>query len=75
MNGNGNILRLALPKGRMQAGVLGLLSDAGIDVRAQDRGYRPSVSLAGLEVKVLKPQNIVKMLGHGSRDAGFAGAD
>ncbi|MBW2261363.1 MAG: ATP phosphoribosyltransferase [Deltaproteobacteria bacterium] len=75
MNGNGNILRLALPKGRMQAGVLGLLTDAGIDVRVQDRGYRPSVSLAGLEVKVLKPQNIVKMLGHGSRDAGFAGAD
>ncbi len=75
MNGNGNNLRLALPKGRMQAGVFGLLSDAGIEVRARDRGYRPSVSLAGLEAKVLKPQNIVKMLAHGSRDAGFAGAD
>lgn len=75
MNGNGNILRLALPKGRMQAGVLGLLSDAGIEVRAPGRGYRPSVSLAGLEAKILKPQNIVGMLAHGSRDAGFAGAD
>ena len=75
MNGNADILRLALPKGRMQPGVLGLLSDAGIEVRAQDRGYRPSVSLAGLEAKILKPQNIVEMLAHGSRDAGFAGAD
>jgi ATP phosphoribosyltransferase len=75
MNGNGNILRLALPKGRMKAGVLGLLSDAGIEVRAQDRAYRPSVTLAGLEAKILKPQNIVEMLAHGSRDAGFAGAD
>ncbi len=75
MNGNGNILRLALPKGRMQEGVFGLLSDAGIEVQVRDRGYRPGVSLAGLEAKVLKPQNIVKMLGQGSRDAGFAGAD
>jgi ATP phosphoribosyltransferase len=75
MSSNGNILRLALPKGRMQDGVLGLLADAGIEVRAPQRGYRPSVSLPGLEAKFLKPQNIVEMLGHGSRDLGFAGAD
>lgn len=75
MSSNGNILRLALPKGRMRDGVLGLLADAGIEVRAPQRGYRPSVSLPGLEAKILKPQNIVEMLGHGSRDVGFAGAD
>jgi ATP phosphoribosyltransferase len=72
---NGTTLRLALPKGRMQDGVLGLLADAGIEVRAPGRGYRPSVSLPGLEAKILKPQNIVEMLAHGSRDVGFAGAD
>ncbi len=68
-------IRLALPKGRMQEGVLRLLGDAGIRVHQGSRGYRPSISLAGFEVKILKPQNIVEMLHFGSRDLGFAGAD
>ena len=72
---DGNPLRLALPKGRMQEGVLRLLGDAGIHVRAGERGYRPTVSLPGVEAKVLKPQNIVEMLHFGKRDVGFAGAD
>jgi ATP phosphoribosyltransferase len=55
--------------------VLTLLADAGIRVRPGARGYRPDVSLAGAEAKLLKPQNIVEMLALGSRDAGFAGAD
>src|SRR5258708_34524126 len=69
------ILRLGLPKGRMEAGVLSLLGDAGIRVRPGARGYRPDVSLPGAEAKMLKPQNIVEMLALGSRDIGFAGAD
>jgi len=71
------ILRLGLPKGRMEAGVLSLLSDAGIHVRPGGgaRGYRPDVSLPETEAKLLKPQNVVEMLAAGSRDAGFAGAD
>lgn len=68
-------IRLALPKGRMQEGVFTLLADAGIRVRAGERSYRPAVSLPGLEVKILKPQNVIEMLDAGSRDAGFAGAD
>jgi ATP phosphoribosyltransferase len=67
--------KLALPKGRMADGVRSLLADAGIDVTAPSRGYRPAISLAGFETKILKPQNIVEMLHAGSRDVGFAGAD
>src|SRR5258705_12480630 len=67
--------RIGLPKGRMESAVLPLLADAGIRVRPGARGYRPDVSLAGAEAKLLKPQNIVEMLALGSRDAGFAGAD
>jgi ATP phosphoribosyltransferase len=67
--------RIGLPKGRMESAVLTLLADAGIRVRPSARGYRPDVSLAGAEAKLLKPQNIVEMLAVGSRDAGFAGAD
>src|ERR1041385_8991988 len=68
-------LRLGLPKGRMEQGVLTLLADAGIRVRRSARGYRPDVSLPGAEAKMLKPQNIVEMLALGSRDIGFAGVD
>lgn len=68
-------LRLGLPKGRMQQGVMTLLAEAGIDVRASARDYRPTVSVPWLEAKILKPQNIIEMLHAGSRDVGFAGAD
>ena len=68
-------LRLALPKGSMQSGVLTLLGDAGISVRATARGYRPQVGLDGVEAKLLKPQSIIEMLAAGTRDLGFAGAD
>lgn len=70
-----NVLRLALPKGRMQDEVFSLLREAGLRVKAGTRGYRPTISLASCEVKLLKPQNIVEMLDAGSRDVGFAGAD
>ncbi|MCC6527051.1 MAG: ATP phosphoribosyltransferase [Polyangiaceae bacterium] len=68
-------LRLALPKGRMQEGIVRLLGAAGIQLSADDRGYRPRLSLPGCETKLLKPQNAVEMLHLGSRDFGFAGAD
>lgn len=35
----------------------------------------PSAPSPGFEAKLLKPQSIVEMLHHGSRDLGFAGAD
>jgi ATP phosphoribosyltransferase len=69
------VLRLALPKGHMQLAVEALLADAGIAVTRGGRSYRPRLSVPGVEVKLLKPQNIVKMLHAGSRDLGFAGAD
>jgi ATP phosphoribosyltransferase len=68
-------LRLGLPKGRMQQGVMTLLAEAGIEVRASARDYRPTVSVPWLGAKILKPQNIIEMLAAGSRDVGFAGAD
>ena len=70
-----NRVRLALPKGRMAAGIERLLRDAGIELSQTQRGYRPQLSLAGWDAKSLKPQSIVEMLAAGSRDVGFAGAD
>lgn len=68
-------LRVAMPKGRMFNGVVNLLNEAGIKLRGGERDYRPSLSLPSTEVKILKPQNVVRMLDAGSRDVGFAGAD
>ena len=73
--GSGRAIRIGLPKGHMQGGVLELLADAGIHVRVGSRNYRPVLSWPGFEAKLLKPQNVVKMLHAGSRDVGFAGAD
>ena len=70
-----SILRLALPKGRMEASVLQLLGDAGIRVSRGARDYRPTLSLPFTDTKLLKPQNLVEMLDTGTRDLGFAGAD
>ncbi|MBK7403303.1 MAG: ATP phosphoribosyltransferase [Phycisphaerales bacterium] len=71
----GDALRLGIPKGRMYEGVVALLEGAGIRLSASERGYRPRISLERVEVKILKPQNIVEMLEAGTRDVGFAGAD
>jgi ATP phosphoribosyltransferase len=40
------VLELGLPKGRMQAEVLRLMADAGLPVKADERGYRPTVGHA-----------------------------
>ena len=74
-NVQADLVKIGLPKGRMQDGVLTLLRDAGISISLGDRGYRPTLSLPGFNAKLLKPQNVVEMLHAGSRDVGFAGAD
>ncbi|MEO0813645.1 MAG: ATP phosphoribosyltransferase, partial [Myxococcota bacterium] len=68
-------LQFAIPKGRMHEGVMALMKDAGIKLRVSARAYRPELSIEGYQVKIMKPQNIVEMLHHGTRDIGFAGAD
>ena len=74
-NDGGRDVRFGIPKGRMEDGVLVLLRDAGVGVSASARSYRPSISLDGFDVKILKPRAIVEMLAIGSRAVGFAGAD
>lgn len=59
----------------MHDGILALLADAGIRLGRSARGYRPSISLPGVEVKILKPQNVAQMLHTATRDCGFCGAD
>jgi ATP phosphoribosyltransferase len=69
------IIKLALPTGRIQPNFFNLLSDAGIKITNSARSYRPAISLEGFEAKILKNQNIVEMLAMGRRDIGAAGID
>lgn len=68
-------LKLAIPKGRMYEGVTRLLVNAGLGIVSTARNYRPAIAQPDYEVKLLKPRAIVEMLGEGTRDLGFAGAD
>ncbi len=68
-------LKLVLPKGRINTKVLQLLSECGIDIRGNERNYRPSVYGFDLSVKLLKSQNIPSLVELGQHDIGFAGLD
>ncbi|MBN2810600.1 ATP phosphoribosyltransferase [Treponema zuelzerae] len=68
-------LKILLPKGRIYENVTKLFSDAGIDIYLPERAYRPTVNQDDLEAKVMKPQNIGKLLELGAHDVGFTGID
>ena len=68
-------LRFAVPKGHMFDKVRDLLADAGIDLRLEDRGYRPTASDPDLEIKLFRAPNIPQLVDLGSIDMAFAGHD
>lgn len=68
-------LKILLPKGRIYDNVISLFSGAGISIKLPERAYRPSVNQDDLEAKVMKPQNIGKLLELGAHDVGFTGRD
>lgn len=68
-------LKILLPKGRIYDNVVELFSGAGISIKLPERAYRPTVNQDDLEAKVMKPQNIGKLLELGAHDVGFTGRD
>ncbi|MFM7469315.1 MAG: ATP phosphoribosyltransferase [Vampirovibrionales bacterium] len=69
------LLRMTLPKGRIQENVLKLLERIGFTFKLGPRSYRPQVNDARLQAKVLKPQNIPSLIALGRYDCGFSGHD
>ena len=51
------------------------LREAGIRFRADERVYQPTVNDPEIGIKIMKPQNIPKLLEFGSHDVGFTGFD
>lgn len=70
-----NKLKMVIPKGRIYSNVINLLNDSGFGVETADRVYIPSVKDQEIEAKIMKPQNIPKLIELGSHDVGFTGHD
>ncbi len=68
-------LRVVIAKGRIYKNVAQLLHDAGIQIRANDREYKLTVSNFNLEMKMMKPQNIPRLIELEAHDVGFTGKD
>lgn len=68
-------LKILLPKGRIYENVVELFNGAGISIKLPERAYRPTVNQDDIEAKVMKPQNIGKLLELGAHDVGFTGRD
>ena len=70
-----NILKMILPKGRIQEKVLGILARIGTEIGIDGRSYRPGSNDPTLDIKLLKPQNIPLLVALGRHDCGFTGHD
>jgi ATP phosphoribosyltransferase len=69
-------LKIAVPKGRMYDNVAKLMEEAGFKMSfTNGRSYRPVTTDPDIEIKVLKPQNIAKLVELGKHDVGFTGYD
>jgi ATP phosphoribosyltransferase len=71
-------IRLALPKGRLQNATSEFLARAGLALdgyEGETRNYRPTIGMPGVEVKVLKAQEIPILLSRGHYDLGITGLD
>src|SRR5258708_2257564 len=70
-----NLLKMVIPKGRLQDKVSGLLERMGISLSSNTRSYRPLCSDPTVGVKFLKPQNTPSLIALGRHDCGFTGYD
>ncbi len=74
----GDIVRLALPDGHQQQPTLRLLNKAGIqidDYPSDSGNRRPTASLAGVMIKVIRPQDMTLQVANGNFDLAITGRD
>ncbi len=71
-------VRLALPDGHQQEPVIGLLEKAGIKVKdypSAAGNRRPNTDLAGVAIKVIRPQDMPLQVANGNFDLAITGRD
>ena len=70
-----DVVRLALPDGHQQSPALSLLSRAGIMVDDNSGNRRPAINLAGVMIKVIRPQDMPLQVANGNFDLAITGRD
>ena len=68
-------LKIALPKGSLQAPTLSLLEKAGYNIYSSDRGLRPSSDDSDLDIYMIRAQEIGRYIDQGFVDCGITGYD
>ncbi len=68
-------IKMAIPKGKLQVEIVKLLEEVGLSFKSNERNYRPICSDSRFEIKLLKSQNIPKLVELEQHDIGFAGLD
>ncbi len=75
MKQDNQYVRVVIAKGRIYKSVAQLLHDVGIQIHGGERDYRLTVKHLDVDMKLMKPQNIPKLVELGSHDVGFTGKD
>lgn len=68
-------LKIALPKGSLQAPTIKLLEQAGYNVHISSRGLRPGCDDDSLDIYLIRAQEIGRYLSQGFIDCGITGLD
>ena len=68
-------VKFAIPKGHLGDQTLRILERAGYRITGHDRTYRPGINDPGIELKVLRPQEIPTYVSEGVQDVGISGRD
>lgn len=74
----GNTVRLALPDGHQQRHAVAALREAGIELSGYDEETarrRPACGVEGVEVKVIRPQDMPQQVALGNFDLAITGRD
>jgi len=68
-------LKLALPKGSLEASTIELLGKAGWKVTTTSRSYHPKIDDPAISCILLRPQEMPRYIERGKMDAGICGKD
>src|SRR5437899_5197064 len=69
------ILRFGLPKGSLQDATIEKMAKAGYNISVSSRSYIPYVDDEGLEIRMIRAQEISRYVEHGYLDCGITGYD
>ena len=70
-----DIVKFVLPKGSLESKTYEIMERAGYSITGQTRTYRPQINDPGIELKILRPQEIPIYISEGLEDVGITGKD